>query len=175
MVPRTSGIVQLASKSMNGEDNPSWSSDSSTCDILDSALGSWSDQNCYCSVEDSNGSSSLCYACRSLFDGSKKKGIKYKHLQFLSTLRRNAREGCGLCALLEERFNANSPEGFNGNLDLEICVESASRNGSSVSVRVCVIYKCLQARYRYHTLVLVPVRGWLSQVPDKSRILMKKI
>ena len=42
----------------------------------------------------------LCGACQSFFKGRKKAEIKYKHIQFLATLRDAAKRGCRLCALI---------------------------------------------------------------------------
>lgn len=84
----------------------------------------WHDNECLKLVENSEDGTTLCCACQALFDGSKQFGDYYKHLLYLRTLRRNARGGCRLCALLEATFDANAaikaPE---EELELTICFE----------------------------------------------------
>ncbi|KAL9117110.1 MAG: hypothetical protein Q9187_006358, partial [Circinaria calcarea] len=70
-------------------------------------------------------SSALCGACRSFFRGKREEDIKYKHIQFLATLRTTAGRGCHLCALIRNTIDRETANHYPANI-LSICLEIAT-------------------------------------------------
>lgn len=117
-------------------------SDNDSCRLLDESDSSsdenneigprlyWLDTEAlkpFLKVEDvQSGFSALCRACHSFFRGRREADIKYKHIQFLATLRDTARRGCHLCALIRNTVDRETANHYPSNiLDMHLEISRA--------------------------------------------------